>query len=415
MSLPDPRLGLFYALSFGALGLTLPYLAPWLASRGTEAATVGVVAAAPSFATLATAFALGTFADRAADRRDAIVVLAWGACAAYALLLAVDSAPGIGVAWALGGLLTMGAMPIVDGAALDHARRRGTAWGPVRACGSVGFIVGLTAGGQLFERIGPEAFVPAVVGVAAARALAAHALPRFGHEGRTDGIAPAPGPWRGRASGWLAGIRRGVRPATAPRVGAPSPTAALLHPGFLAVIAGAALVNASHAFLYTFGLLHWTRTGIPESLASLAWTASIVAEVVLLWRFADVARRVPARACLLFAAAVAALRWSFTSLDPAFPVLLGLQALHAITFGLAYAATASFIARRVDESVAARAQALAATLSTAAMATMTLVSGALYEGFGAGGYRAMAGLAALGALLVATSYRTDLEDRVGAT
>ena len=93
---------------------------------------------------------------------------------------------------------------------------------------------------------------------------------------------------------------------------------------------------------------------------------------------------------------------------------LVLQALHAITFGLAYAATASFIARRVHESVAARAQALAATLATAAMAATTLASGALYETLGAGGYLAMAGLAALGAALVAASWASDLEDRAGA-
>ena len=177
------------------------------------------------------------------------------------------------------------------------------------------------------------------------------------------------------------------------------------------MLLGAALINASHAFLYTFGLLHWTRAGIPESLASALWTTSIAAEVLLLWRFADIARRASARGCLLFAAAVAALRWLATATDPSWAALLGLQALHAVSFALTFVATASFIARHADDAIAARAQALAATLATAATAALTLLSGPLYAAAGAGGYRAMAGVCGLGALLVAASYRTDLVDR----
>ena len=403
--MPDPRLALFYALNFCALGVTLPYLAPWLASRGVDPATTGTIAAAPSFAVLGAAFALGALADRLADRRTAIVALSWVSCAAYACLFAADGPWGIGLVWTVAGTLLLATMPILDGAALARSRARGTPWGPVRAFGSAGFIVGLTAGGLLFERAGPGAFVPAVAAVALARALAATALPRFARpapEAASAGAPPAGAPAAPVAAS----------PGAAGSTAASPPGGAILrHPGFLAVLLGAALINGSHAFLYTFGLLHWTRAGISESLASALWTASIAAEVVLLWRFAAIARRVSARGCLLLAAAAAALRWLATATDPHWLALLGLQTLHAASFGLTCVATASFIARRAGEAFAARAQALAATLSTATMATLTLLSGALYEGLGADGYRVMAAVCALGAALVALSYRTDLEDR----
>ena len=378
--LPDPRLSLFYALNFGGVGIALPYLALWLESRGVDASTIGAIAASPSFAMLATTLAFGAAADRLADWRTAIVIGTWATCAAFSLLFVVDGTVGIWIAWTLGALLMLGVVPIADGATLSLTRRRGTAFGPVRAAGSAGFIVGLAAGGALLERFGPGAFVPALVAAALARAGAALALPRFGRA-RPDPAAAA------------------------------VPVAAILrHPGFLAVLLGGALINASHAFLYTFGLLHWTRTGLSETVGSLLWTVSVVAEVVLLWRFADISRRVSARGCLLFAGLVAALRWVVTGTDPGLPALFALQVLHAITFGLGYIATASFIARRVDDRIAARAQALSATLATGCMAVMMLVSGALYKRFAGHGYAAMAAVCLVGVALVGASFRTDLED-----
>ncbi len=385
--LPDPRLSLFYALNFGGIGVALPYLAVWLDGRGVDAATTGAIAASPSFAMLATTLVFGTAADRLGDWRTAIVAGSWATCVVYALLFVVDGRMGIWIVWTLGSLLMLGVVPIVDGATLSLVRRRGTAYGPIRAMGSVGFIVGLSAGGVLIERFGSAAFVPVLVGAALARALTSLTLPRFG---RAPPASATP-------------------PRAAESVPAPA-TAILRHPGFLAVLLGSALINASHAFLYTFGLLHWTRTGLSESTGSLLWTVSVVAEVVLLWRFADIARRVSARRCLLFAGAIAALRWLLTGTDPGLPLLLALQTLHAITFGLAFIATASFISRRVDDAIAARAQALAATLTTGCMAAMMLVSGGLYERLGGLGYAAMALVCLVGIVLVAASFGTDLED-----
>ena len=377
--LPDPRLSLFYALNFGGIGIAVPYLALWLASRGADASTIGAIAASPSFAMLATTVAFGTLADRLADWRTAIIAGSWATCAAFSLLFVVDGVAGIWIVWTLGALLMLGVVPIVDGATLSLFRRRGAAFGPVRAFGSAGFIAGLAAGGALIERFGAAAFVPTLVAAALARALTALALPRFG--------------------------RAEPDPAATGSVGA-----ILRHPGFLAVLVGAALINASHAYLYTFGLLHWTRTGLSETTGSLLWTVSVVAEVALLWRFADIARRVSARGCLMVAGGVAVVRWLATGTDPSLPLLFALQVLHAITFGLGYIATASFIARRVDDRIAARAQALAATLATGGMALMMLGSGALYERFAGAGYAAMAAACALGVALVAASFRTDLED-----
>jgi PPP family 3-phenylpropionic acid transporter len=61
-------MALFYASVFIALGVHLPFLPVWLAAKGLDPQTIGVVLAMPMILRL---FAI-PLATRAADRRDAL-------------------------------------------------------------------------------------------------------------------------------------------------------------------------------------------------------------------------------------------------------------------------------------------------------------------------------------------------------
>ena len=61
-------MALFYASTFVALGVHLPFLPVWLAAKGLEPQTIGVVLALPMILRL---FVI-PLATRAADRRDAL-------------------------------------------------------------------------------------------------------------------------------------------------------------------------------------------------------------------------------------------------------------------------------------------------------------------------------------------------------
>lgn len=384
-------------MSFGGVGIAVPYLALWLEGRGIDSPTIGLIASSPAFAMLGTTILFGAIADRLSDWRTAIIAGCWIACGLFALLTLIDGPRGIWLVWTLGGLVMMAVVPIADGATLSLVRRRGTHYGPIRALGSLGFIVGLTVGGRLIERFGTDVFVVTLVGAALVRSLASFALPHFSRA----------------ASASLTNPEVESRPAATISLVAPNPhTAVLRHRGFLMVLAGAALINSSHAFFYTFGLLHWSRIGIPESVSSGLWSASIVAEVLLLFSFSSVARRASARKCLIFAGLVAIGRWALTSIDPPLALLFVLQTTHSISFGLVFIATVSFIARRADDSIAARAQALSATLTTGCMAMMTLASGPLYDALGRQTYLVMAAVCVAGVGFVIASFRTDLEDQL---
>src|SRR5438477_11606 len=73
------RLALFYAALFAALGVQLPFLPVWLAAKGLDAATIGLVLAVP----LVVRVIVIPLATHAADRYQALrAVIATAAAAA---------------------------------------------------------------------------------------------------------------------------------------------------------------------------------------------------------------------------------------------------------------------------------------------------------------------------------------------
>jgi PPP family 3-phenylpropionic acid transporter len=130
----------------------------------------------------------------------------------------------------------------------------------------------------------------------------------------------------------------------------------------------------------------------------------------MMWKFAAFSRRFSARYCMLIAATAGLVRWSLSTLEMSAILLFVLQTLHALTYGLLFVATVNFIGRRVDDSIAAKAQSLYATLTTGALALAVMVSGVAYERVGILGYWIMAIMCAVGAVFVLASFTTNLED-----
>lgn len=404
---PEQRLTLYFMMMYGSVGLTGPFFSPWLHHLGVSAQLTGLIVAMPSAAMVVAAVYLGSISDRLSDWRVAIIAFDWLILLMFCWILFRQNVVDIIIVWTLTGLLIAVKVPVLDGATLSLTRKRGTHYSRIRALGSVGFVVALLSGGFIFDLAGLDWFVPVLVAGAFIRAVCSSALPRFREPPtiptmRTSEKLAAPADNLSAPAGNMA-------MATASMT-APSLQGGLKHTGFIMVIAGSALINGSHAFFGAFAMLHWIETGISTMVSSLLWCFAVVMEIALMWWFTDVARRLSSRHCMLAAGAVGIVRWSVSSVDPSVPVLFILQGLHALTFGLLFIATVTFIARRVDDSMAARAQSLYATFSTAALATAVLVSGALYDHAGALGYWLMAAMCAAGMLLVLSSYFTKLDD-----
>jgi PPP family 3-phenylpropionic acid transporter len=159
----------------------------------------------------------------------------------------------------------------------------------------------------------------------------------------------------------------------------------------------AALILGSHAMHDAFAVIRWSAAGVSPATASMLWSESVAAEVLVFFLIgpALVTWLTPAGA-LTIAALAGMLRWTVMAQSTAVLALALVQPLHGLTFALLHLACMRLLARLVPSGLEGTAQALYGTVGIgAATAGLTLVSGALYARVGAHGFWAMAALCAL--------------------
>jgi PPP family 3-phenylpropionic acid transporter len=368
------RLALFYAALFVALGVQLPFLPVWLAARGLDAGTIGIVLAVPMVVRV---FAI-PLATRRADRHDAlrlaIVITSVATVLGYGALALVQGVVAIAVVFALASIAYTPIMPLTDTYALRGLGRLGRAYGPVRLWGSAAFIVGSLGAGVLIDFIAARDLIWLLVAALVVTAAAALALtPLAPHE-----------------SGPRAEIR-----SSAP--------ALLRDPGFLAAVAAASLIQASHAVYYGFSALAWRAAGLDGAAVGALWALAVVAEIIL---FAVSARLALSPTVLLVAGAAGALvRWAAMACDPPTALLPPLQCLHALSFGATHLGALGFVARAAPAEFGATAQGYLAVAQGLVMAAAMGVSGVLYAHSVSLAYGAMALAAALGGVFAVVAHR----------
>jgi PPP family 3-phenylpropionic acid transporter len=175
---------------------------------------------------------------------------------------------------------------------------------------------------------------------------------------------------------------------------------------FRRVVLVAALILGSHAMHDTFAVIRWSAADISTQSASLLWSASVAAEVVVFFVIGPrmVGLLSPAGAIALAAVAGAA-RWGIAALTADVTVLALTQPLHGLTFALLHLACMRLLADNVPQHLAATAQAIYGTVGVGlATALLTLVSGWLYARMGPQAFAIMS-LLCLAALPVAAGLR----------
>jgi PPP family 3-phenylpropionic acid transporter len=159
----------------------------------------------------------------------------------------------------------------------------------------------------------------------------------------------------------------------------------------------AALILGSHAMHDAFAVIRWSAAGISPAIASLLWSESVAAEVLVFFVIGPaLVTRLTAAGAAALAALAGILRWAVMAQTTEVMVLALVQPLHGITFALLHLACMRLIARAVPPGLEGTAQAIYGTVGIgAATALLTLVSGALYARLGAHGFWVMAMLSAL--------------------
>jgi PPP family 3-phenylpropionic acid transporter len=296
------RMAMFYATFFPFGGIQMPYLPAWLQARGLDAREIGIVLAVPMLVRIVAVPLATRLIDRRGEMQIALAVAATLGAVGYAMMGLAGGFIAIFAAYAAISAVSAPVLPLADSYGLRGLRARGLAYGPLRLWGSVAFIFANMGGGVLLSRLGAGHLVWVLAATMAATAVATWRLPRS-----PDGATAAT---RKHASSGL--WRSGV---------------------FVAVIVGASLIQASHAVLYGFVTLQWTRKGLDGTTIGLLWAVGVLAEILLFAVSARVIGYVGAVEMILLGGIGAVLRWTAMAFDPPAILLPLLQCLHCLSFG----------------------------------------------------------------------------------
>jgi MFS transporter, PPP family, 3-phenylpropionic acid transporter len=370
------RMWLFFAGYFLFGGVTLPFFPVWLESRGLTDVEIAQVIAIPWFVRVFLTPFAGIYADRAPNRRFAVItftlpaaiifLFAWPATGFWPLLFVT------GLSFMIWGL----ALPPAEALALTGVRRFGLDYGRMRTGGSFAFIAANLSAGALLGFFDREAIYFFILFTMVTSVLVSFALPVTPPEVRA--------------------LDNAARPDTRPS------REVLGNAAFIMLMIGVALVQASHALLYGFGAIEWTRLGYSGFDIGILWAFSIACEIALFIFAKQALARVSAYSILLVGAVATVVRWVLFPFVPplGFAGFALLQCLHALTFGATYLGTQQLIARLVPERMTASAQGILAMATGGLMAIATSLSGPIYHSFGIYGFLLMVPIAGAGLLML---------------
>jgi MFS transporter, PPP family, 3-phenylpropionic acid transporter len=259
--------------------------------------------------------------------------------------------------------LTTTADALAIGAATSDNAKSRFEYGWVRGAGSAAFIVGSILAGSAIAAFGLD-FI--LWGGSAFLLVAASATMGLSALRKSTALSPA------RMSVW--GLLR------------------LQEFRLLLIIA--ALVLGSHAMHDAFAMIRWQAAGIAPPSASVLWSESVGAEVLVFIVVGPrLLHRIGPTTAMALAAAAGVARWSTFAVTANVAAMAAVEPLHGLSFALLHLACMRVIGRIVPPGLAATAQAIYGTLAIGAVTSaLTLASGLLYGRLGAEGFWAMAAL-----------------------
>ena len=369
------RLSLAQASSGMVSGVFLPFYGAWLAWRGLSPLHIAWIMSAGYLFRTILGPASGIIADARNDRRGMMLILYWLMFAGYALMAIADHHFIIALAAVLA-TTAMGAVsPLLESVCVRLAAPFGFQYGRVRLWGSSAFVIISILGGVLFSWFGTAVVAPLMALFSGLCVVSTLMLP-----------APPAQAVRGNL---MDGLKRTL-----------AETYELLcSKVFLIFLASASLVQASHAFYYSFGGLHWRTLGYSGTLIGILCPLGVIAEIAFLMFAHRLVRFFKPVRLLQLGACAAILRWTVMSFDPPLFVVVMTQFLHGGTFALGHIGAMYFMQRTVPQRLAATAQSLYFVCNAGlVIGIATYASGWLFPILGGRTYLLMAamGLASIG-------------------
>ncbi|WP_375765858.1 MFS transporter [Archangium gephyra] len=322
----------FYALYFGTVGITLPFLPAYLKSLTLSVSQVGLLLSLNPLLSLGAPHFWGYLADRTGRPSRVLTAICAGACLGFLPLLFVDRFPTLLVTLAAYAFFASSITPLIDSLALQHVAQAGGSYSHLRLFGSLGFILSSTFFGFAVDSVG-RATVLAALALLVTLTL------------------------------WSATLRdSGGPPAQVP-----------VHP-----LAGLQLLaDRELRWLLAACALHWLACapyhatfsifvgslGLPPSIVGISVGLGVAAELGVMLLYPRIAHRIAPQHLLAISFAASTLRWAGLSLTSSPAVIVALSLFHGLSFGAFYVASIAFVARRVPAHLRASGQGLFAAIT----------------------------------------------------
>lgn len=322
------RLRLLYLLTGTAGGLFNPYLTTLLVHQKMNASIVGGMMSVGILLSIIVQPIWGVLVDRYRQTKG-VLLLAIIIPAVLSFFYSFQIFAVIVFAYIISIIFSTTQSPIADSYAVSAARAAGTSYGTIRMLGSLGTALGGYAGGfylSHFEitRLWLPFLLLSLVGAATVLSLS--------NNKREYAAAPV-------------SLSEGLRELLGNRL-------------FLLFLIACFFVNQTLTAYNSFFVLAFQEAGGSYSLVGTALLLASLTNVPSMLLAAKILKAWGHERTLLLAAFFYALRWAIQWLFPIPMVMVGIQVLHGLSFGLFYVAAVEYVAAAAGKRMQATGQSI---------------------------------------------------------
>jgi PPP family 3-phenylpropionic acid transporter len=320
---------ILYFCYFQAVGIYLPYFGAYLRGLGLTGREISTILSMTPLLAITTPLAWAYLADRTKRHATILRAVSLGACLGFLPVVFSRSFGGVLLGWTMYAVFNAPVTTLADSLAIARVRA-GADYGRMRQWGSLGYIVAALACGALLTARGARVADPLMP---AAMAL-------------------------GLAATFLASVRlRGTgETKELPRF---ADAASLLRDRRfrLLLLAGPLHWAACVPYNVYFGILV-RELHLSPLHAGASFCIGVAAEMLVLLRFRKLRERFRLEDMIALSFAATAARWLAVSVVHSTFVLMALQVLHGLTFGLFWGAGIALVAETVPPALRATGQAV---------------------------------------------------------
>ena len=328
IEVPSARLGGLYGLYFAVVALSVGWFGPFFQSLGFSAPEIGIAIGVLTGSKIAAPYLWGTLGDLVPNRLRIMQIGIIGSTFAAGLLLLDVDFVGLCLVLALFGVFWNAIIAQFDTLTLEYLGSDHHRYSSIRVWGSIGFILMMLASGWLFSDF-EYGILPwlIIVGLVIS-VLISLTLPR-------------------RAAAYSeASESAGI-------------TKRLTNASVMLFLLVAALNQFTHGPMNVFYTLYVQSHGYTTFEAGQLWALGVLAEVVLFFVLPHFIRSIDLRLLLTISLVFGSMRWILIGIYPDWPwLLIGLQLLHAFTFGAIHSVSIEFIRRWFPGKLSGRGMAL---------------------------------------------------------